>query len=177
MTPLAGVLESLERSRAGLREALDLVPSPLRDRAPTAGRWSAAEVVEHLALVEERYGGILAAGIAGVDAAMAGADAHEAADLPPTVGAMLADRGARRVAPEVVQPAGMACDAAFARLEAARETTCRLLRDADARPWSRIIHEHPRFGALNVFQWGRFLAAHESRHAAQIREIAAQVCP
>ena len=33
-------------------------------------------------------------------------------------------------------------------------------------------HEHPRFGAMNVYQWAGFLAAHETRHTEQIRELA-----
>jgi hypothetical protein len=46
---------------------------------------------------------------------------------------------------------------------------------ADGLALSRVIHEHPRFGALNVYQWAGFLAAHESRHTQQIRDIASQL--
>ena len=61
------------------------------------------------------------------------------------------------------------------RADAARAAFRSTLGNADGLALSRVIHEHPRFGALNAYQWGGFIAAHEARHAEQIREIAAQL--
>ena len=46
---------------------------------------------------------------------------------------------------------------------------------ADGRALSGVIHEHPFFGPLNVYQWVELIAAHEMRHVAQVREAAAQL--
>src|SRR3954470_23020858 len=49
------ILTRLDRSRAELREAVDRVPADQRDQAPASDRWSVAGVLEHLALVDERF--------------------------------------------------------------------------------------------------------------------------
>jgi hypothetical protein len=165
----------LDRSRAGLRAAVDVVPAHLRDQPPGSDRWSVAGVLEHLSLVDERFTAIIANKIADARAADLGQEQGNPALLPPNVEAMLADRTERRQAPEPLHPSGLGCGAAWERAEASRAAFRVLLSGADGLALSRVIHEHPRFGALNAYQWAGFLAAHESRHAEQIREIAAQV--
>ena len=165
----------LDRSRAWLRAAVDEVPPQLRDEQPASDRWSVAGVLEHLALVDERFTAIIANKIAEARDAGLGQEEGNPALLPPNVEAMLADRTERRPAPEPLHPRGLACGAAWERLEAARAAFLDMLSAADGLALGRVIHEHPRFGALNPYQWAGFLAAHESRHAEQIREIASQL--
>ena len=172
---LGDTLARLDRSRVALRLAVDEVAPALRDRAPGVDRWSVAGVLEHLALVEARYAANLAGAMAPVPATSAQAGAPGDPLLPPPVEAMLADRTSRRTAIEPVQPRGMDWRAALERAEAAREALRTLLHDAAARDWSRLTLEHPRFGAMNAFQWGQFLSGHESRHTEQIREISEQL--
>jgi hypothetical protein len=40
---------------------------------------------------------------------------------------------------------------------------------------SDVSAPHPALGPLNGYQWFLFLAAHEGRHTAQIREITAAI--
>jgi len=94
--------------------------------------------------------------------------------LPPNVEAMLADRTERRQAPEPLHPRGLSCGDAWTRAETARAAFRQLITGADGLALSRVIHEHPRFGALNVYQWAGFVAAHESRHTAQVTELIQQ---
>lgn len=165
----------LDRSRAGLRAAVEAIAPTLRDQPPGEGRWSAAGVVEHLAIIDERYTALVGGKIDAVRAA--GLDLQDdggPALLPPNVEVMLADRTERRIAPDPLHPTGLSFDAAWARAEAARAAFRVMLGAADGLALSRVVHEHPRFGALNAYQWAGFLAAHESRHAEQIREIAAR---
>jgi hypothetical protein len=168
----------LDRSRAGVRAAVDAIPASLRDQPPGSDRWSAAGVVEHLAIIDERITATVAGKIAAARAAgleqgdnVTGPEAV----LPPNVEALLADRTERRTAPDPLHPTGLSFDAAWARADAARAAFRVMLGAADGLALSRVIHEHPRFGAMNAYQWAGFLAAHESRHAEQIREIAADV--
>src|SRR5204863_9055660 len=58
------ILTRLDLSRAELREAVDRVAADQRDQAPASGRWSVAGVLEHLALVDERFTAIIANKIA-----------------------------------------------------------------------------------------------------------------
>jgi hypothetical protein len=172
---LTEAFAGLDRSRAGLRAAVDAVPAKLREQAPGDNRWSAAGVVEHLAIIDERFTGLLAGKIADARAAGLGQEDGVPSRLPSSVETTLADRTQRRTAPEPLHPSGLSFDAAWSRAEAARAAFRAMLGAADGLALSRVIHEHPRFGALNAYQWAGFLAAHESRHAEQIREIAAQV--
>jgi hypothetical protein len=168
------ILARLDRSRANLRETVDRVPAAQRDQPPASDRWSVAGVLEHLALVDERFVAIIGVKIAEARAAGLSAEQDDPALLPPNLEAMLADRTERRTAPPPLHPSGLGIDEAWARAEASRAAFFEIVTAADGLALSRVIHEHPRFGALNVYQWAGFLAAHESRHAEQIREIASQ---
>jgi hypothetical protein len=171
---LTDVLARLDRSRAALREAVERVPSHLRDQAPASDRWSVAGVLEHLALVDDRSTTTLGAKIAEARATLPPEEGDPAL-LPPDLEAMLADRTERRQAPAPLHPSGLRCDEAWARANASRAAFIALITGADGLALSRVVHEHARFGALNVYQWAGFLAAHESRHAGQLREIAAHL--
>ena len=57
----------------------------------------------------------------------------------------------------------------------ARETFRAAVLSADGLALSGVIHDHPFFGPLNVYQWVELIAAHEMRHVAQVREAAAQL--
>jgi DinB family protein len=172
---LAEVFARLDRSRAGLRAAVDSVPAHLRDQPPGSDRWSVAGILEHLSLVEERFTAIVASKIADARGAGLGNEEGQPALLPPHVEATITDRSERRTAPDLLHPRGLESAAAWERAEAARAAFRLMLSAADGLALSGVIHEHPRFGALNAYQWGGFLAAHESRHAEQIREIASQL--
>jgi hypothetical protein len=167
-------LARLERSRASLREAVGRVRPQHREVVPASDRWSVAGVLEHLALVDERFLANIGTKIAEARVAALPPEHDAPALLPPNVEAMLADRTERRSAPEPLHPRGLSYQDAWTRAEAAREAVRHLVTGAAGLALGRVIHEHPRFGALNVYQWGGFLAAHESRHAEQIREIAVQ---
>ena len=172
---LTEIFARLDRSRAGLRAAVDSVPAHLRDQPPGPDRWSVAGVLEHLSMVDERFTAIVANKIADARAAGLGNEEGQPPPMPPHVEMMLADRTERRKAPDLLHPRGLECAAAWERAEAARAAFRLMLSAADGLALSGVIHEHPRFGALNAYQWGGFLAAHESRHAEQIREIASQL--
>ncbi len=165
----------LDRSRAAMRAAVDSVPHRLRDHRPGPDRWSVAGVLEHVALVDARFTAIIADKIAQARTSDLGPEQGAPEPLPPHVEGMLANRTERREAPAPVQPTGLTWAAAWNLSEKARAAFRRLLVDADGLALSRVIHEHPRFGALSAYQWAGFLAGHESRHSDQVREIAAQI--
>lgn len=169
---ISDVLSGLDRSRDLLRAAVDAVPPQLRELRPASDRWSVAGVLEHLALVEERFTAMLAGKLAEARQSGLGHEDGDPALLPAELQTRLVDRGERRQAPDPVQPRGIGYEAAWERAETARAAFRLFVTGADGLALGRVIHEHPRFGALNVYQWAGFLAAHESRHTEQIREIA-----
>jgi hypothetical protein len=86
------------------------------------------------------------------------------------------DRSRRVTSGERSQPrAGIDADTAQAALARRQQTLRDLLLDWDGLALSELVLPNPVFGPLNVYQWVLFVAGHEGRHAAQIREIAAEL--
>jgi hypothetical protein len=163
--------------RKALREAVDAVPEMLRDRPPAADRWSVAEVLEHLALVEERFKTIIADRLTEARASGLGAE-RETSPIVPTLNlAGILDRSSKHQAPDVVRPQGSDWTTAWSRLEDVRRSFLGVYGSGDGLALADVVHVHPRLGSLNLYQWGVWVGGHEARHTEQIREIAATLNP
>ena len=175
-THLATVFSNLDASMADVRASVELVPPALRSRRPASERWSVAEVLEHLALVERLFTTRLATPIDAARRAGLPAETGDCAPVPPPVAAAMANRASPRSAPQAVIPTGhMDAPDALAALRDAHAAFRALLSDADGLALSTVTYDHPFFGTLNVYQWAELMAGHEKRHADQIREIAEQL--
>lgn len=172
------VLAYLDRARAELRRAVEGVPGALRDRPPAPGRWSVAQVLEHLSLVE----GLLAQRIAAVvaEADLRGIPRESAtssvvATYDPT---RVLDRSRRAQAPDRAVPrGGLGADAAWAALEAAGARLREAIASADGLALGTVIFSHPIFGDMHLYHWIVATGGHEMRHAAQVREIGEALAP
>jgi len=157
--------------RAALREAVDGVPVQVRDERPGADRWSVAEVLEHLALVEERFAKVLGDRL---NEAKAGGLAAEG-DTSSIVGsynvAPLLDRSEKHAAPDVVVPHSADWQTAWNRLDAVRRQFLDVCLSGDGLALEDVVYHHPRIGKLNLYQWGVWLGGHEARHTEQVHEI------
>lgn len=170
---LQDVAAFLDERRADLRAAVDEVPAALRDRRPAPDRWSTAEVLEHLAVLEQAVSRKLAPAFE--EARAAGTQESDVSSVRPRLDtARMRDR--RRVieAPEGVRPGGaLGADAAWAALERARAVLLDTLAVGDGLALGAITRPHPVLGPLDLYQWTLAVGGHETRHADQIREIAA----
>jgi hypothetical protein len=166
------LLEYLDEQRAVLHTAFDAIPGPLRDRAPAEGRWSAAAIIEHLAIVEARVSARLSALISEARATGLGPEPSLEPVLPTINVGQVVDRGTRRTAPEAIQPTGLSADAAWTSLEEAGTSVRNLMKASDGLALGTVSMPHPVFGPSSAYHWFAFVGAHEARHAAQIREIA-----
>jgi hypothetical protein len=157
--------------RHALKEAVDAVPEPLRNQPPEPNRWSVAEVLEHLVLVEGRFKTIVADRLG--EARASGLEAE--GETSPIVGTFdqsgILDRSSKHQAPDVVQPQGADWNAAWSRLEEVRRSFLDVYLAGDGLALARVVHVHPRLGSLNLYQWGVWIGGHEARHTEQIREI------
>ena len=172
-THLTEVLSRLDKSRGTLRGAIDAIPPDMQRQRPAPDRWSAAEVLEHLTLVERSFGGRI---VNALDAARAGLspEAHPRAPLPDAVEQRMGDRVNKRQAPEPARPTGTVDVASgWATLESNHSTLRAALSGCDGLALSQVTLDHPFFGTMNVYQWVELMAAHEGRHTEQIKEIAA----
>jgi hypothetical protein len=172
-THLTEVLSRLDAARATLRGAIDTIPPAMPGQRPAADRWSCAEVLEHLTLVEKIFGGRI---VNALDAARSGLspEAQPRAPLPDAVEQRMVDRVNKRQAPEPAQPTGSVDVASgWSALEGNHATLRAALAGCDGLALSQVTLDHPFFGTMNVYQWVELMAAHEGRHTEQIKEIAA----
>jgi DinB superfamily len=171
---LSEVFALLEDSRTTLRQAVDGVPPNLRRERPEAGRWSVAEVLEHLALVNRFFAQRIADAIAEARAAGLGVESHAREGLAAGVVESMANRGHRREAREAVMPTGAVdADTAWDDLDQAREAVRAAAAGGDGLALGSVRVDHRLFGSLTLYQWVELTAAHEVRHADQIREVGA----
>ena len=163
------VVVALEQSRQYLLEALAGLTDDRARRTPASGGWSVLDCVEHIGLSEARMVGF------------AQQDAKEVA--PPIdkareahLAAVVADRTAKRAAPEPVQPTGRftTLDEAVAQFNATRSASVVFAQQKGAALYA-ISVTHPAMGLLNGAEVMALIAGHTRRHADQIREILAAV--
>ena len=165
----------LDDNRVALRATLDAVPPHHRERRAAPDRWSGAEVIEHLAIVEMRVAARLRDPLTAL-AGQLGPEPETGPIIDRSFFARAASRNNRFRTSEAGEPrGGIDVETAWSRLEASRRAIEEVLARADGLDVSVISAPHPAFGSLTFYQWVVFLAAHEARHAAQIREVAADL--
>jgi uncharacterized damage-inducible protein DinB len=167
---LDSILSCLAKAQTGLLSAADVVRADEWKTSPGEGRWSAAELVAHLMMVERAVIG----------------KADRVAQKPPKrvsllkrihiPMALVESRWIRRKAPAPVEP-GMLRDKEemLAELRTVRERSLAFLEETKDRNMGEYCWAHPALGTLNVYEWLQFIASHEVRHTKQMREIAASL--
>jgi len=166
MRDVAAIVELLNGAHLGFLEACERIPASRWKKAPARGRWSAAEVVAHLTMVESTvWSGV-----------------REELSLRPKryslwqkmhiPVSMSAWRAVKRKTPipldsGLVKPRDEALDG----YSSARNRTLKLIAEHSSRDMAPYRRRHPFLGSLNLYDWMRVLAFHEIRHTKQIREI------
>lgn len=164
----------LDDQRVNLRDAVASVPADRHQVSPGEGRWSVANVLEHLSVVENRIAGMLRPKIAQART-LTVPEPNEPVAPPLDVPRVL-NRGQRVQATPASLPSGtLDTAAALAALDLSRAVMRETLLGAEGVLPRSITLPHPVFGPLDLEGWIRFVGAHEARHADQIREIGASL--
>lgn len=167
MQKLDPIIANLVKTRRGFLTAADAVPAEEWKTRPSEGRWSAAELVAHLMMVERAVIG----------------KADRVAQKPPKrvsllkrihiPMALVESRWIRRKAPTPVEPDMLRDkEGMLAELRTVRERSLAFLEETRDRNMGEYSWAHPALGTLNVYEWLQFVASHEVRHTKQMREIA-----
>jgi hypothetical protein len=141
---------------------------------PAADAWSAAEIVEHLALIEGRITNLFNVMLKKIESAV-----EPGAQPPPmqpfSLNEFAAQARQKFNAPDEARPRGGGTLAdALAQLHASRAALNALQPRFEAVDGASATYPHPAFGPLNLYQWLAFIGAHEARHLAQIERVLAQ---
>ncbi len=172
---LAAVVAFADDTRTELLAAVDAIPLPLREARPTEQGWSVAEVLEHLSRVEKGIAKLVALKVGEMQ--MQPEPPREGAEMVPVDPAkfdLVKTPSVRLTAPDRVAPLGeMSAEDARTALLETRGVLLDQLHAGDGLAYSGVRHPHPFLGELDLYEWVYFIAAHERRHLAQIRAVAA----
>jgi hypothetical protein len=162
-------LKYLTETRAGVVEAVTGLSEAQFNFKPAPDRWSVAECLEHISIVEATVLNGVRARLEKAPAPAAGRD-YQQVDL--TILKMVPDRSTKVKAPPQLEPAGKATPAEIlARFLASREQTMNWLKtDSDLR--GHVV-DHPVLGPLDGYEWILAAAGHSERHTKQILEVKA----
>jgi uncharacterized damage-inducible protein DinB len=167
------VFDYLVTARVHLEDAVRAVPPGARDARPAPDRWSVAEILEHLTQANESIARLVDKRVAAGRDAGLGPDPESTSILWTLDVARVLDRRQRMEAPSRIHPTGtLSALAAWDGLGRADEALRNAVTAADGLALGTIAYPHQFLGPLNLYQWVAFAAAHEFRHAAQIREQA-----
>jgi len=173
---LEEVLNYLDSQRAALAEAVEPVPPALRDQSPGPDRWSVAQVLQHLVMIEKRIGSGMTKWVVDARDRGLGPETETSSVMDSLPLQLIADRTKRRSAPEEVRPQGeFDATSAWAALEHTRAVLRAGVLAGDGLALGEVIQTHPVLGPINLYQWLLFVGSHEARHTAQVREIAAEL--
>lgn len=165
------LLTFIDEQYAAFRATAGAVPAADRERQPEPGRWSVAQVVDHVSRVEGVVAHLVGAALAGAQGIAR--ETETSSILSAEDMARLTNREIRFNAPEMAHPAPDArYDNACAALDAVHQRLRQIFADADGLALGTLEVPHPALGPLNLYQWGVAVGGHEARHALQIREAA-----
>jgi len=138
--------------------------------SPAKGRWSAAELVAHLMMIER---------------AVIGKADRVAQKSPKRIPllkrihlpmALVESRWIRRKSPVPVEPEMLRDkEIMLAELRTVRERSLAFLEETRGRNLGEYCWAHPALGTLNIYEWLKFIASHEVRDTKQMREISANL--
>ena len=168
---LTELMEYLDEAAASLRAAFDAVPAEKRATRPAPERWSAAEVVHHVTIVDraltQRIGALIG------EAKALGPERDETSVLATIDTTTARNRAKKIVASERIHPKDTDASRVLADYDAARVAFKQVLAGADGVALGAVSAPHPAFGPLNGYEWIAFVGSHTARHAEQIREDSA----
>jgi DinB superfamily len=164
------ILERLGGSQRQLLRSADAVPAEHWKTRPGRSGWSAAELVAHLIMVERAV-------VGKADRILQKTPKRfsffKRLHLPIGLveARVIKQKSPIPLDPEIVQEK----EEMLAGLREMRERTLAFLEETKGRNLSEYRWRHPFLGSFDMYEWFQFVAAHQTRHEKQMREIAASL--
>jgi hypothetical protein len=173
---LAELSGHLAHQRRLLLDVASGVPADRWQARLGDGQWTVSEILEHLYRVDRSVAAMLTKRIAEAREAGHPAETETSSVLGSIDALRVSEVDQKLVAPERVTPTENADRATVERLLAeSRAALNAAIASGDGLALGAIKHTHLRFGELDLYQWMLFVAGHEKRHTAQLREVARQL--
>jgi DinB superfamily len=166
------LLEYIDRQAATLKAEFEAIPPERRAVRPAQDRWSPAEVVHHVVIVEQRVTGRLRTLIEQARALPPERDTSSVFGVVDTE--QVVARNQRFKTGEMAEPRDTDASRVWSGFESARRDLKTVIVTADGLAMSDVSAPHPALGLLTGYGWIAFAGSHAARHAAQIKEDAAR---
>lgn len=182
---LAELFAYMDSTRAALIATARGMSTSFAEMRPREGAWSPAEVLTHLAIVEQGVAQLADKSIAKARAEGLGPDQSEESFMKSLDKFGVAETREKLSAPNRVHPENpKSIEESLTLLAASRERLKSALVDGSDLDLHSLKVPHPRLGELDVYQWALFVAQHEERHRRQmertldeVTELAAECAP
>jgi uncharacterized damage-inducible protein DinB len=168
---VAEIYEHIDDTRERLSRTVESMSAEQQGFRPSPEKWSVAEIVEHLSIVEGRVVKLIGTLL---DKAESGGHARsaDAPFAPVSIAEQVEQTRAQKLdAPEQIRPTGASLDASLSSLRATRDALRALRPRVERVDGAGIRFPHPAWGTINLYQWLAFVGAHEHRHLAQIEAL------
>jgi hypothetical protein len=166
MQDVGPIAELLKKSHADMIASCHEIPENRWRSSPGNGAWSAAEIVVHLTMVEDKVASTMEKMLREAPVPVKW---WKRFHLPVS---LAENRGIKRKTP-IPLDASLVKEKAEAleKLNQRRNHSMALLLANGRRDLSGYRFSHPFLGSLNFYDWFRMLGHHQVRHTKQIREI------
>ena len=174
-TSVADIYRAIDGPRERIYKRLESLNEVQANARPDANAWSAAEIVEHLTIMEDRLVRMMKVMLTKAEGASAKSARATVEIKPFSLDEFVArSRNEKYIAPEAVRPSGtVRLPDLVVRLRQSRVELRSLRPRIEATDLSAVTYPHPAFGPLNFYQWLAFIGEHEERHLRQLESVIA----
>jgi len=169
-TSVAQIIEEIDETRGRLFRRVEGLSDEQANARQDQSGWSPAEILEHLALIENRLLRMMSMMLTKAEGGGLRSNGDPIEMQTFSLDELIEGaRDTKFTAPEAVTPSGKASLAvSLENLRRSREELCSLRPRIEASDLSNVTYPHPSFGPLNFYQWLAFIGIHEERHLRQM---------
>jgi uncharacterized damage-inducible protein DinB len=168
---IAEIYEANDKIRENLKTVIAELPDEKAATLPADEKWTLAELIEHITIVEDGMTKICAKLLSKAQKEEKTSDgtARISGDFLTKAAASVSQK---LEAPERVRPSGTKTVAeSLAKMDENRETLNQMRPLFEAFDGSAHKFPHPAFGDLTAHEWLALIGGHELRHTAQIKKM------
>jgi len=163
------------KARARLKELVSSLTADQLSALPEGEKWTIAQIVEHIAMVDESTTRVCAKLLKQAE------DAGQTSDGKAVISDNFLQKGSEIAvikveAPDIVQPRGEKTIAeSIAKLDENAEQLANMRERFDSVGGTEFKFTHPFFGDISAQEWLALKGGHEMRHIKQIEKVLAKI--
>ena len=164
-----------DRARARLKEVVASLPDETATALPEGEKWTVAQIVEHISMVDEGAMRICARLLRKAQ------EAGQTHDGKVLITENFLQKGSEIAsmkfqAPEIVQPTGTkSISESIAKLDENSEQLENLRELFKSADGTQLTFPHPFFGEISAQEWLSLKGGHEMRHVRQIEKLLSKI--